>query len=186
MNPHTAFIHLLISLLLAACVQCFSSIQTHTAFSKSTLINPSNERSHIHLVTSKFDRKQHQSPLHQFKQSHVLFRRWAKDVKTNSDDEDDGWGTEVQNKANEPANAKETEGLMYKRQQQRELEALRNEASDKASSTNMASPSSSDEPERDAFIPIFALISLMGLFGSYGFEMLRLYNKGELYLPWNS
>mmetsp|Transcript_4599 Transcript_4599/g.5315 ORF Transcript_4599/g.5315 Transcript_4599/m.5315 type:complete len:112 (+) Transcript_4599:44-379(+) len=40
------------------------------------------------------------------------------------------------------------------------------------------------EPERDLFIPIFALVSLAGLFGSYGYEMLRLYSRGELYLPW--
>ncbi|KAL7561045.1 hypothetical protein ACA910_011882 [Epithemia clementina (nom. ined.)] len=39
--------------------------------------------------------------------------------------------------------------------------------------------------ERDLFIPIFTLVSLTGLFGAYGYEMIRLYLRGELYLPWN-
>ena len=40
------------------------------------------------------------------------------------------------------------------------------------------------EPERDLFIPTFAIISIAGLLGSYGYEMLRLQANGELYLPW--
>ena len=40
------------------------------------------------------------------------------------------------------------------------------------------------EPERDLFIPIFAIVSIAGLLGSYGYEMLRLQANGELYLPW--
>jgi len=49
------------------------------------------------------------------------------------------------------------------------------------------SPSSSpvDPPERDLFIPIFSIVSLLGLFGAYGYEMFRLASRGELYLPWN-
>lgn len=38
--------------------------------------------------------------------------------------------------------------------------------------------------ERDLFIPIFALVSLAGLFGTYAYEMIRLWSRGELYLPW--
>lgn len=40
--------------------------------------------------------------------------------------------------------------------------------------------------ERDLFIPIFALVLLAGLFGSYGYEILRLFSSGELYLPWDN
>jgi len=40
--------------------------------------------------------------------------------------------------------------------------------------------------ERDLFIPIVSIVSLLGLFGAYGYEMLRLYSRGELYLPWNN
>jgi len=42
-----------------------------------------------------------------------------------------------------------------------------------------------NKQERDLFIPIFSIVSLAGLFGAYGYEMLRLYLRGELYLPWN-
>ena len=41
-----------------------------------------------------------------------------------------------------------------------------------------------EEKDRDLFIPIFALISLAGLFGTYAYEMIRLYTRGELFLPW--
>jgi hypothetical protein len=40
--------------------------------------------------------------------------------------------------------------------------------------------------DRNLFIPIFALVSLLGLFGSYTYELLRLQARGELYLPWDS
>ncbi|KAL7545465.1 hypothetical protein ACHAWF_008815 [Thalassiosira exigua] len=42
-----------------------------------------------------------------------------------------------------------------------------------------------DIVERDLFIPIFTLVSVIGFVGLYGYEMLRLYSRGELYLPWN-
>ncbi len=45
--------------------------------------------------------------------------------------------------------------------------------------------SSSSSTDRDMFIPIFTIVSLAGLLGSYGYEILRLYSRGELYLPWN-
>jgi hypothetical protein len=44
--------------------------------------------------------------------------------------------------------------------------------------------SSAEEP--DLFVPIFALVALIGFFGVYAFETLRLYSRGELYLPWNN
>ena len=42
-----------------------------------------------------------------------------------------------------------------------------------------------DGEERDLFIPIFTLVSVLGFSGLYGYEMLRLYARGELYLPWD-
>mmetsp|Transcript_21343 Transcript_21343/g.31877 ORF Transcript_21343/g.31877 Transcript_21343/m.31877 type:complete len:153 (-) Transcript_21343:1139-1597(-) len=41
-------------------------------------------------------------------------------------------------------------------------------------------------PERDLFIPIFTLVSLVGFFGAYAYESFRLYANGELYLPWDN
>ena len=37
--------------------------------------------------------------------------------------------------------------------------------------------------EDDLFIPIFTLVSISGFVGAYGYEMIRLYLRGELYLP---
>lgn len=44
-----------------------------------------------------------------------------------------------------------------------------------------ATRESSDE--RDLFVPILALVSITGLFGAYAYETVRLYQAGELYLP---
>jgi hypothetical protein len=45
---------------------------------------------------------------------------------------------------------------------------------------------SRNEPQRDLFIPIFAIVAIVGLLGSYGYEMMRLASRGELYLPWST
>ena len=52
------------------------------------------------------------------------------------------------------------------------------------------SPATSDskndiraEPERDLFIPIFVGVAITGFVGAYAYESLRLYARGELYLP---
>ena len=80
----------------------------------------------------------------------------SNDNNNNDADDDDDWGAA-------PATAfKETE-----RQQQ----DIKNNTNGK---------------ERDLFIPIFSIVSLLGLFGAYGYEMLRLNSLGELYLPWNT
>ena len=47
-------------------------------------------------------------------------------------------------------------------------------------------PSGRNEPTRDLFIPIFAIVAIVGLVGSYGYEMMRLASRGELYLPWSN
>jgi hypothetical protein len=39
--------------------------------------------------------------------------------------------------------------------------------------------------EGDWFIPALTLISVVGFAGLYGCEMLRLYSRGDLYLPWD-
>ena len=79
-------------------------------------------------------------------------------------DEDDGWGESESNTV----------------VQERELEMLRSQIDSKTS----PNPNNNEEEERDLFIPIFTFVSLTGLFGAYGYEMLRLYLNGELYLPW--
>mmetsp|Transcript_13915 Transcript_13915/g.20543 ORF Transcript_13915/g.20543 Transcript_13915/m.20543 type:complete len:111 (+) Transcript_13915:78-410(+) len=51
---------------------------------------------------------------------------------------------------------------------------------------NRLSSVKEETQERDLFIPIFAIVSLAGLFGAYGYETLRLAANEELYLPWNN
>lgn len=86
------------------------------------------------------------------------------------EDDDDGWGS--------PSPSSKVD-------QERELAALQAERSSASSQSRSVRQANDEPPERDLFIPIFALVSLAGLFGSYGYEMLRLYSRGELYLPWD-
>ena len=88
------------------------------------------------------------------------------------EEEDDGWGTTT-------SSTTETDRKLN------ELRSLREEASNKAQGVTPSSSSTSFEepPERDMFIPIMAVVSLLGLFGAYGYETLRLASRGELYLP---
>mmetsp|Transcript_20622 Transcript_20622/g.31314 ORF Transcript_20622/g.31314 Transcript_20622/m.31314 type:complete len:162 (-) Transcript_20622:151-636(-) len=68
----------------------------------------------------------------------------------------------------------------------KELESLRSQMAIKSSSSSKSDgmPSNNNTGrERDLFIPILSVVSLAGLFGAYGYEMLRLYSRGELYLP---
>jgi len=67
---------------------------------------------------------------------------------------------------------------------QKELAALRSEMTSKRVTTSYSSREES-VGSTDPFIPMFTVISLAGLFGAYGYEMIRLYNRGELYLPWH-
>lgn len=72
-------------------------------------------------------------------------------------------------------------------EKERELMRVRSEVQNKGGRMSTKRSSGNDKAEeRDLFIPIFALVSLAGLFGSYGYEMLRLYSRGELYLPWDN
>jgi hypothetical protein len=86
------------------------------------------------------------------------------------DDEDDGWGNDDDSSSSSSS---------VTAQKGNQPTANSGERS-RASTTKPSAPE-----ERDLFIPIFSLISLAGLFGSYGYEMLRLYFRGELYLPWD-
>lgn len=84
------------------------------------------------------------------------------------EEDDDGWGAAAK-------------GVSFD-EKTKELQELQNNRKN-ASSRNQSAP---EEGERDLFIPIFAIVSLLGLFGSYGYEMMRLASRGELYLPWNN
>eukprot|EP00984_Skeletonema_dohrnii_P031563 scaffold24176_cov80-Skeletonema_dohrnii-CCMP3373.AAC.3 len=95
-----------------------------------------------------------------------------------SEEEDDGWGDSVSTTTTSSDRISKSQ----------ELASLQNDMAMKQQnkSTQSSSPTdTSDSKERDLFIPIFTLVSVIGFSGLYGYEMLRLYSKGELYLPWN-
>jgi hypothetical protein len=67
----------------------------------------------------------------------------------------------------------------------KELLRLQNDLSTKRTTDAMNSlAQGSGGEERDMFIPIFTLVAVAGFTGLYGYELLRLYLRGELYLPW--
>lgn len=91
------------------------------------------------------------------------------------DDDDDGWGTPVDETNDQQSNFDRDRKVD-------ELRYLQEQANNKVSSPSR-SRELSEPPERDMFIPIMAIVSLLGLFGAYGYETLRLASRGELYLP---
>ena len=96
------------------------------------------------------------------------------------EEEDDGWGDSV-------SSTTATSSSSDRISKSKELANLQNDMAMKQQ--NKSSQSSSTErienEERDLFIPIVTLVSVIGFTGLYGYEMLRLYSRGELYLPWN-
>ena len=97
------------------------------------------------------------------------------------DGDDDGWGTTE-------SDTEQGDNRSVRSQKERDLQVLRSQVESKgktARAVSSGSTTDNQEQERDLFIPIFALVSLTGLFGAYGYEIVRLYLRGELYLPWN-
>lgn len=93
--------------------------------------------------------------------------------------DDDGWGDDNSNESADPF----TENSRIAKS--KELEQLQNDLNAKRSLENVnVSSVRSNGKDRDLFIPIFTLVAVIGFTSLYGYEMLRLYLRGELYLPW--
>jgi len=110
--------------------------------------------------------------------SQRLTSRIVLEAAESEQEEDDGWGDSVSTTTSSDRISKS-----------QELASLQNDMAMKQQnkSTQSSSPTdTSESKERDLFIPIFTLVSVIGFSGLYGYEMLRLYSKGELYLPWNN
>jgi hypothetical protein len=97
------------------------------------------------------------------------------DNDNDNEDDDDGWGVEI-------SNSRSSSRLEEKAQKLRQLQR---ESASQSKQQQRRQPID-EPPERDLFIPIFAIVSLMGLFGTYAYEMARLASRGELYLPWDN
>ncbi|KAL3901348.1 MAG: hypothetical protein SGARI_006087 [Bacillariaceae sp.] len=95
------------------------------------------------------------------------------------DDSGDGWDDDDDDEENVDSAVDQKKALLES------LQEDRRQSSKGVQATSATPGSGIPQQERDMFIPIFALVSLAGLFGAYGYEMLRLASRGELYLPWN-
>ncbi len=98
-----------------------------------------------------------------------------KSAESDESEDDDGWGTTSVDRISKSQELATLQDEMTMKKQQN------NKSSQISSSNNRI-----ENEERDLFIPIFALVSVLGFTGLYGYEMLRLYSRGELYLPWNN
>jgi len=106
------------------------------------------------------------------------------------DEDDDGWGdggTVVSNLSTDDSSIPSN-----KISKNKELARLQDDIAAKQNKNNIDSVNSrvrdinSGSGEKDLFIPIVTLISVIGFTSLYGYEMLRLYLRGELYLPWEN
>lgn len=96
--------------------------------------------------------------------------------------EDDGWEDEkVGEKGSEAT-------ISDKISKSQELQRLQNDLANKQSnqSSNSVNSGPNNGGDRDLFIPIVALVSVIGFSSLYAYETLRLASRGELYLPWNN
>mmetsp|Transcript_31632 Transcript_31632/g.66534 ORF Transcript_31632/g.66534 Transcript_31632/m.66534 type:complete len:175 (+) Transcript_31632:193-717(+) len=105
---------------------------------------------------------------------------------TAEDDEDDGWGDEKVETSISPAESSASAQPSDRISKSQELARLQNDMATKRTSNSVKSSGTNDGGERDMFIPIVTLVSVIGFTGLYGYEMLRLYSRGELYLPWEN
>ncbi|KAL7529689.1 hypothetical protein ACHAXR_003098 [Thalassiosira sp. AJA248-18] len=111
----------------------------------------------------------------------------------NDNDDDDGWGDTGVNAETAGTSAESSPSPSSDRiSKSQELERLQNDMAIKQSkrgssySGNPSSGANNNGGEKDLFIPIVTIVSVMGFTGLYGYEMLRLYSRGELYLPWEN
>ena len=99
-----------------------------------------------------------------------------------TEQDDDGWGDQDTSGTSDPS---VSFGDSDRTAKNRELERLQGELTAKRTSENTNNSAvGGSVGERDLFIPIFTLVAVVGFTGLYGYEMLRLYSRGELYLPW--
>lgn len=103
-------------------------------------------------------------------------------VKHNQMIDDDGWGDKKSSVVSELAPSFHDNDRIAK---SKELERLQTDLVAKQKSADVNASSAGVGGENiDLFIPIFTLVAVVGFAGLYGYEMLRLYFRGELYLPW--
>ncbi|KAL7472386.1 hypothetical protein ACHAXS_012741 [Conticribra weissflogii] len=120
--------------------------------------------------------------------------RWQATNESSNDDDDDsdddGWYDNTTSALSPSTSSFSSDERSSK---SRELARLQDQMAQKQQNQGLLNDKSADSAgsgtggeERDLFIPIFTLVSVIGFTGLYGYEMLRLYSRGELYLPWDN
>ena len=98
----------------------------------------------------------------------------------NDGDDDDGWG-------NNEVGSNSDSSIEKQSDSNRELTMLQKDIANKREGRKAldSATAKAHGEEKDLFIPIVTLVAVIGFAGLYGYEMLRLYARGELYLPWD-
>eukprot|EP00591_Stephanopyxis_turris_P002469 CAMPEP_0195515536 /NCGR_PEP_ID=MMETSP0794_2-20130614/6568_1 /TAXON_ID=515487 /ORGANISM="Stephanopyxis turris, Strain CCMP 815" /LENGTH=120 /DNA_ID=CAMNT_0040643969 /DNA_START=36 /DNA_END=398 /DNA_ORIENTATION=- len=103
---------------------------------------------------------------------------------SSDDDDDDGWGNTSSDISTTTDDS--SSGSSSGSSSDRDLSFLKKSESVGGRNKQRTDLTGKNEPpERDLFVPIFAILSLSGLVGAYAFESARLYLRGEIYLPWD-
>mmetsp|Transcript_23 Transcript_23/g.58 ORF Transcript_23/g.58 Transcript_23/m.58 type:complete len:176 (+) Transcript_23:241-768(+) len=162
---------------------------TITSSVLSFTIEPSPSRSFTARRMAKINRN---SRSHTHHTIHTLNLAERDSVESDGDDDDDGWGdekVEVGTSSSIP-NEIESSPSDDRISKSKELARLQNEMAAKQNRQRSSDPVNASAAngggEKDLFIPIVTLVSVIGFTGLYGYEMLRLYSRGELYLPWDN
>ena len=98
----------------------------------------------------------------------------------NDGDDDDGWG-------NNEVGSNSDSSIEKQSDRNRELTMLQEDIANKREGRKALDSATAKVhgEEKDLFIPIVTLVAVIGFAGLYGYEMVRLYARGELYLPWD-
>ena len=179
MNP-SKYLLLLVAIAIKPYFYAFSfSIQPFTT-ARSFAPHIAKIRSHHNIRL--------QNQVHYGRSKHALQKLSASEGGTSNDGDDDGWGDEPTETSSIPAEP--LASSLERTTKSQELARLQNDLATKqsrqVSSGSVNSSGTGSGGERDLFIPIVTLVSVIGFTGLYGYEMLRLYSRGELYLPWEN
>ena len=179
-----------ISFTISSCC-AFSSLQSICGGGGSISTATSHKR-YTYLRSNCNTRKMNLTPI-RYTTTYTLGRSHCNIHKmslSEEEEDDDGWGdgTAVVSNLSTDDSSRPSDEIS----KNKELARLQDDIAAKQNKNNIDSVNSrvrdinSGSGEKDLFIPIVTLISVIGFTSLYGYEMLRLYLRGELYLPWEN
>lgn len=118
------------------------------------------------------------------KYSYSYINLWERETAHDIDHNNDGWGDDE----TDLVETNSTSLLRRKSERSRELTMLQEDLANRREGRRSKDSTTTVKgvgEEKDLFIPTVTLVAIIGFTGLYGYEMLRLYARGELYLPWD-